>query len=325
MRETADFVSGVTDPGAFEANGLGFAWCRKVRLVHAAMRFLARHAPPASESPTGRELQDFLLRRSFAPGDPEPIDQSELAFVLQTFGHLTVRGLRTLRIQVTPAEAADFLFLWSVVGHLLGIQDELLPRPDDGTPIGALEERARFLYDTIDAWNRDRAGVSDSGRLLTATLIVTMREAMLRAVPTLALLQRCVGGAHPLRWLPRGVVERIDRVLRDVVSTAPRSFVRLLLGRSAANELGVDRAPLLHYLGHQLVFLVASRVLSRSAKPVRIPLQRARTPAEYCRRDAVLLLGRRMDRFRRLRPPPFGGAAGRPGSSLPARPDLTSE
>lgn len=307
LRETADFVSAVMHPGAFEPNGLGFAWCRKVRVVHAAMRFLARHDPPESASPTGLELQDFLLRRSFAPGDPEPIDQSELAFVLQTFGHLTVRGLRTLRIRLTPDEAADFLFLWSVVGHLLGIRDELLPLPTAAARAGALEERARFLYETIDAWNRAPSGVSDSGRLLTATLIVTMREAMLRAVPTLAMLQRCVGRPHPLRWLPRGVVDGIDRALRVVVSTSPRSFVRLLLGASAANELGVDRAPLLHYLGHQVAFFVAGRVLSRSANPVRVPLQRARTPAELGRRDVVLLLGRRLDRWRRLRPPPFHG------------------
>jgi hypothetical protein len=305
LRETADFVDAVTQPGAFEPDGLGFAWCCKVRLVHAAMRFLARHQPPESTSPTGRELQDFLLRRSFTPGDPEPIDQNELAFVLQTFGYLTVRGLRALRIRLATDEAADFLFLWSVVGHLLGIRDELLPRPAEGAHAEALEERARYLYDTIDAWNHARAGISDSGRLLTATLIVTMREAMLRAAPSLAVLQRCVGRAHPLRWLPRRVVDSIDRALRIVVSSAPRSFVRLLLGRRAAEELGVDRAPLLHYLGHQVAFLVAGRVASRSAKPVRVPRHWARTPAEFCRQDAVLLLGRRLNRWRRLRPPPF--------------------
>lgn len=307
LRETADFVGAVARPGAFEPNGLGFLWCRKVRLVHAAMRFLARLEPPLEPSPTGHELQDFLLRRPYTTDDPEPIDQNELAFVLQTFAHLTVRGLRTLRIRLTTDEAADWLFLWSVVGHLLGVRDDLLPRPAAGDRPDALEARARQIYESIDAWNHAREGVSDSGRLLTATLIVSMREVLLRAAPSLADLQSCVGRWHPLRCLPHGAISGIDRARRALLASAPRSFIRLLLGRRGAQELGVDRAPLLHFLGHQVAFLLAGRVASRSAEPPAVPTQWARTPAELWRRNAVLILGRRIDGWRALEPPPFHG------------------
>jgi hypothetical protein len=306
LRETADFVGAVARPGAFEPDGLGLLWCRKVRLMHAAMRFLARLEPEPVPSPTGHELQDFLLQRPYTPADSEPIDQSELAFVLQTFGHLSVRGLRALRIRLSPDEAADWLFFWSVVGHLLGVCDELLPRPDAGGGPDAIEARAQQLYETIDAWNHARGGVSDHGRLLTATLLVSMREALLRATPSLAVLQDGVGRWHPLRWLPRVAVERIDRMIRVVVSSAPRSFTRLMLGRRSAEELGVERAPLLHYLGHQVVFLVLGRLASR-AEPHGVPTDRARTPAELCRRDAVLWFGRHIDGWRALTPPPFPG------------------
>jgi hypothetical protein len=148
-------------------------------------RYLARHEPPADPDPTGRDLQDYLLRLPWAPEDPDPIDQCELAFVLQTFGYRVVRSLRSLRIRLTAEEADDWLFLWSVVGHLLGVRDELLPRPAQGDRSGALEARAQHVFESIDTWNRERAGVTESGRRLTATLLVSMREALRRATSSI--------------------------------------------------------------------------------------------------------------------------------------------
>lgn len=305
IRETADFVAGVMRPGAFGADGHGSQWCAKVRLVHASMRLLVRQEPPLESAPTGRELQDFLLRQRIGPDDPEPIDQAELAFVLQTFGHLAVESQRALRVRFTAAEAADHLFLWSLVGHLIGVEDELLPiaAPDSDTREEAdyLERRARFLFETIRAHQLPRGqAVSDNGQLLAATLVVAMRGAMQRVVPPISKVASWIPAA-PARW--------IDRLVAEVVQSAPRSFVRLFLGRGPATDLGIDRAPLLHYLGHQVAFALTGWVARKSRGASRCPRTRAWTPAAFLRRAAVQALGEDLDGWRAL-PPPLGAVSG---------------
>jgi hypothetical protein len=304
LRETADFVSAVTRKGAFEPGGLGLLWCRKVRLVHSLMRFLARHQPPEQASPTGRELQDFLLRRAFAENDPEPIDQTELAFVLQTFAYLGVRGLRTLRIQLTRTESEDLLFLWCVVGHHLGIEYELLPVSIAGKGRRPLETASRTIYETLDARNLRRRR-PDSGRLLTAALLVTMQGVMLRTIPKVGGLRRRATRTSPLHWSPRPVARWVDVRVAEIVSSAPRSFLRRLLGRRHARLLGVDRAPLLHHLGHHVAFFTSASITRERYEQSNVPRARARTPAEAWRRSAALSLGARVQGWQRLKPPPY--------------------
>jgi hypothetical protein len=98
--------------------------------------------------------------------------------------------------------------------------------------------------------------------------------------------------------------------MRRVVTSAPSSFVRLFLGRRAADDLGVGRAPFLHYLGHQLAFVLAGRSrgpVQRAGEGLRsVPTQWARTPAQLVRRRAVLRFGERIDGWRKLPPPSFG-------------------
>lgn len=305
LRETADFVAAVTRPGAMTPGGQGVRWCRKVRFAHAAMRFIARLTPPERGTQSGHELQDFLLRRRFARKDPAPIDQTELAFVLQTFGYLSVRGLRTLRIRISDDEAEDMIFLWSVIGSLLGISDELLPIPDETRPDRSLLLQAKHLYEMLDRRNQGPGGVPDSGRLLTATLMVSMRSAMRKTVPRLAVLRRYFGTRGPLHWIPLPVIHWIDRRINSVISSAPRSFTRLLLGRRHAQELGVDRAPFLHFLGHQVAFALAGAFPRGGLPGAPVPRSWARSPAEFFRRGAAIGLGRRMNRWRGLPPPAF--------------------
>ena len=157
----------------------------------------------------------------------------------------------------------------------------------------------------LDRRNQGRGGVPDSGRLLTATLIVSMRGAMRRSVPRVAVLRRYFGARGPLRWIPLPVIRWIDRRMDSVISSAPRSFIRLLLGRRHAQELGVDRAPFFHFLGHQVAFALAGAFPRGGLPGTPIPRSWARTPAEYFRRGAAIGIGRRVGGWRRLPPPPF--------------------
>jgi hypothetical protein len=250
INETADFTTAILTPGGLEAGAPGRLWCLKLRLVHAAMRSLAR-AQPSLEGPTGQELQDFLLRTDFTRRDQTPISPVELAYVLQTFAHLVVHTLPKLGVELSAQERTDYLHLWSVVGAWIGIDERLLPQRTE-----TLELDTREFYHRIAAANRRS---SDSGRLLAATLMVVMTRAIWQAVPSLAALRRSQHGlvSRALRLLPVRLVQGLDRGLGELIVSMPRSWIRTLIGRGAAADLGIGRAPLLHAVGHRFALLVA--------------------------------------------------------------------
>lgn len=260
LRETADFTGAVLSPRGMDPGGVGRRWCRRLRLVHAAMRGLARR-PVATAPTTGRELQDFLLRTDLASPDRDPIDQLELAFVLQTFAIVVVRALPRVGVKWSADDRRSYLHAWSVVGALIGVPEDVLPR--DGARI---EVEAAALFAAIAAADQQS---SDAARLLTGALLVVTRRAIWQAVPALTAL-RPHGGSLParaLRLLPRALVGWLDRCLDAFLTSLPRSLLRDLIGRRPAQELGVDRAPLVHWLGHRLVYLVAALAGQR---PIRL-------------------------------------------------------
>ena len=55
----------------------------------------------------------------------------ELAYTLLTFHYVFLRGMRTLGLGLAPADEDAFLHAWTVVGHVLGVRDDLLPASFD--------------------------------------------------------------------------------------------------------------------------------------------------------------------------------------------------
>jgi len=153
--------------------GSGFIAARKVRFLHASMRFMLMHPElmrrSAAAAPTepARSFLENVSRRAEAwdvTALGKPINQEDLAFVLLTFGYLIPKGMGTWGRQVPRAQAEAFLHLWRVVGHVMGIRDDLMTDNLD---------EAEALYQQILERN---AGPSDPGRILTGAVMDFVRS-----------------------------------------------------------------------------------------------------------------------------------------------------
>jgi len=154
--------------------GSGFIAARKVRFLHASMRFMLLHpelmrrpdtAPPPTEP--ARSFLENLSRRAEAWNVTElgkPINQEDLAFVLLTFGYLIPKGMDTWGRAVPREQKEAFLHLWRVVGHVMGIRDDLMTDNLD---------EAEALYQQILERN---GGPSDPGRILTGAVMDFVRS-----------------------------------------------------------------------------------------------------------------------------------------------------
>lgn len=147
IRSTAAMVfpvmmrGGLTDP-----SGGGIAQVLKVRLIHAMVRNLVlRNSPqqivgqaggakratgllPALKAVAGgrREMHHALFAHGWDLARGLPCNQEEQAYTLLTFGYVYLRGMRTLGLRFSTADEEAILHTWNVVGHLVGIQHELM-------------------------------------------------------------------------------------------------------------------------------------------------------------------------------------------------------
>lgn len=113
--ETAQMVIDVMSPGGLEPGGHGVRTVQKVRLMHAAVRHLARQS--------GR----------LKPEWDEPINQEDMAGTLVTFSVVTIRALARLGYTLSAQEAEAYYHAWRVIGYLMGVDPSLLPeRLEDG-------------------------------------------------------------------------------------------------------------------------------------------------------------------------------------------------
>ncbi len=138
-------VSAPIDPQRFRARfeqaqgkpqrfiwGKGYITTKKVRFLHASMRYMLTH-PDRIQAFGDREnpqsLSEALSQRQ-TPWDfeenGEPINQEDLAYTLLTFGLLIPDGLEKFGIHSSHEEKQAFLHMWKLVGHILGIKPELL-------------------------------------------------------------------------------------------------------------------------------------------------------------------------------------------------------
>ncbi len=139
--ETAQMMIDVMQAGGLTSpEGRGRRTIQKVRLMHAAIRKLAPTAPQWKAS--------YGL----------PVNQEDLAGTLMSFSWIALDGLAKLNVSLTEADREAYLHLWNVVGHLLGVQPQLLP---------ANVGQAQALTNAIAA---HQFGPSPEGKSLTAAL-----------------------------------------------------------------------------------------------------------------------------------------------------------
>lgn len=110
LTETAEFVFDVCSPGAFSAQGKGFISIAKVRLMHAAIRY---HLIKSD-----KWTADWGL----------PINQEDMAGTNLSFSLIAIRGLRKLGYQISAQQAKDYILYWNLIGNMLGVNEQLLPK-----------------------------------------------------------------------------------------------------------------------------------------------------------------------------------------------------
>lgn len=121
---------------------------QKVRLIHAAIRFLLLHD---QKNKWKTELG-------------VPVNQEDLAGTLMVFSYLILDGLKKLGITIPKEHQEGFIQTWGVIGRLMGIQDELIP---------ATVKEAKALCNIIQ---RRQVHTSDEGTFAAHALLKVLEE-----------------------------------------------------------------------------------------------------------------------------------------------------
>ncbi|MCW2654965.1 MAG: hypothetical protein JWR32_5941 [Mycobacterium sp.] len=243
VMETGQFLFDVLTVGGLAENGTGRRTIQRVRLMHAAVRQLIK---------ARNEQQPDL----WDPDWGTPINQEDLAGTLLAFWYVVTDPMRRLGVHVSADDADAYLHLWNVIGHQLGVCDELLVH--DLSKATAL----------VDAIRRRQFKASPEGRDMTRALLVLLDQLtpLHRFDDTIPpLIRHLIGDktANLLR-VPQsdrvgdfGRLERIakwfyvrvfGRTKRDseryeLVSRIARPFARELLRELFTLERGGERAP----------------------------------------------------------------------------------
>ena len=172
--ETAQMVVDVMQKGGLTADGgRGRLTIQKVRLMHATIRRLAPTAPTWKN--------DFGL----------PVNQEDLVGTMLAFSWIAVDGLEKIGVELTDDDREAYVHCWNVVGHLLGIRDDLLP-------ISAAEAKALAM-----AIAAHQFGPTTDGQSLTSALIGMLVKMLPGDVfdPVPRLMIRYFLGQQWAQWL----------------------------------------------------------------------------------------------------------------------------
>ena len=113
LMETAQMVVNVLQPGGLSATGTGIITVQKVRLIHASIRHFLKSP---KYNPAGWDVEKL----------GEPINQEDLAGTLMSFSPVRLSGLKQLEIDLTDQQILAYSHCWKVIGHLIGLHDDLL-------------------------------------------------------------------------------------------------------------------------------------------------------------------------------------------------------
>lgn len=165
--QTIQFVIDVNDADGLHvdsadptrAAGIGAKHAQKVRLFHAIIRyFLARrHDRMLGASQETPYAENLLSREWDSDVNGMPINQAQMAGTQLTFSYIILRGLKTLGHQIDDATADAYIYRWNVIGHLMGVDPDLM-RHDFAT--------AGALWDDLR-----RPDLTDDGRALMNALL----------------------------------------------------------------------------------------------------------------------------------------------------------
>jgi hypothetical protein len=187
--EVASWLQAVNEPDGLDRFSAGFELTVRVRVIHALVRADLSRRPEWDERAWG-----------------VPISQAYLAYTLVEFALIPTRAMRQVGAPYLPHEEAASYARWRYLGHLLGIEESLLPS-------GAAEqERLEEIY------------------LLTR--------------PPVDDYCRALVGSINADFLVPEIEQLVPRPLHRWAPTVVHAMERLFLGDEIADELGVARTRL---------------------------------------------------------------------------------
>lgn len=227
VMQTAQMVIDVMQSGGVAPGARGIRTTQKVRLMHAGVRYqIGVHAQ--------WDTAAFGV----------PVDQEDMAGTLLTFSWVCIDGLRKMGFEITDEQADGYLHCWNIVGHVLGIREELLTR--DMQDAGAL----------MHAIQRRQYGPSEDGVYMNTALLNMMQDelpVLLRTVPP-ALMRHFLGDRNAA-WLgvpPHRVTEALLHPISFLNLDASMVFGACPESRIVAEHISNHILPAVVRLGNRL-------------------------------------------------------------------------
>ncbi len=227
--ETTQLTVDAMSVGGLDVGARGYTAVRRVRLMHAAIRYLIAHDPLVTHT------CDPSVPHRWCPGWGTPINQEDLLGTLVTFTTVVLESLERFGVHLPEADAEAYVHAWSLAGHLLGIDPDLLPF-DVAT--------ARRVQEVVRA---RQFAASEAGRYMAAALeglaASQMRPRWLSGLPR-TTTRHLVGehtadllGLAPADWTrvffaparrvltAMSLQEQHDRLVRGLATRLNRRFV----------------------------------------------------------------------------------------------------
>lgn len=259
---------GMTTPA-----GAGLAQILKVRLIHATIRYLIMRghptrpdlctlvAPlPAEPAPAGApSMHQALFAKGWDTGaEGLPCNQEELAYTLLTFSYVFLRSMRKLGLGLSSADEEAYLHAWNVMGHVLGIERDLMP---------ASMAQAATMFAEIQARGRLDSYLPDPrpalGRDLMRTMEAVIPLRLLRPFPI--LLTRYLCGKTTARDI--GIDHRVSMLSRLLFVAA----LFVTRGFDALVRLAVPQFSLCRMFTRVVGYQFMEKVLMDQSRPLKLP------------------------------------------------------
>lgn len=291
IRSTAAMIFPVMMRGGLTSpEGAGVAQVLKVRLIHAMIRNLILHGEPVSvvnalatnfdiandftgviapllrgDAPTRSDLFQTLFAHGWhLRRDALPCNQEELGYTLLTFNYIFLRGLRTLRLALTPEDEAAYLHTWNVMAHVLGVEHSLMPATMTEAEKLFCEMQARGRADSAK-----RPTADDPRPKLGQALMKCMEDvipfAVFKGFPTLLTTRLCGREvAKDIGILSRSTVTIPSRILFTLIMFIVGfidGVMRLLMPQFSLSRM-LSRA-----MGYHLI----CKLMLDQTRPLKLP------------------------------------------------------
>ena len=171
-----------------------------------------RHLISGTKSITALPSDDQLLTQlaEFRHDNARvPINQQELAYTLCTFSYVVLRSLAIFQCEVTKDQQDAYVHSWAVAGHLIGVQDDMIPMNF---------EEAESLFAHLKA---DQFRATKEGCALASSLRTFMAEVL--GLPwvgrqSATLLMRTLLDERTSEGLGIGRLSVLDRIVAVLLS-----------------------------------------------------------------------------------------------------------